>query len=418
MTQKVHFNNLTGDSLTIGNTTISGTGVSASELTIGNTVITGTGVAVGGEELGGGGATVYANASVLPTSGLTAGELAFTGNSVFITNGSGWYRIAVLNETPTISLSTQNVLMGGLGNTLFFTYTALDNDGTTPTVTVSNSGISNTDVAIITHYTANNTVKIENFSATDWNGTITLTASDGINSAFDSLTVTVAYVATEWADTVASINVENDVIVDSTGTNTLTLRGNVTASASQTKYASKSIYFDGSSDMISLSNGSSYRQFNNSTGFTMEMWVYPTTLKQGQNNGLFISHGGVFDNPDYWGFGITSSGYLRMGYYVSGTVLITASTNPLVANEWSHVAFCYEGSTAYGYVNGTRVFASGLTGTPLTSASHSLHIGWADDGSYEGYMENIQILWNVAKYTGTSFTVPFMTQGEVYQATD
>ena len=56
MVQKLGMQNLTGDSLTVG-----------------NTVITGTGVTVSGAPLtgGAGGAEVYANASVFPLINLT-----------------------------------------------------------------------------------------------------------------------------------------------------------------------------------------------------------------------------------------------------------------------------------------------------------------------------------------------------------
>src|SRR5210317_2138225 len=251
MVQKVNFNNLTGDTLTVG-----------------NTVITGVGVTVGGSELAGG-AKVYANASVMPTSGLTAGEFAYTGNAIFITNGSGWYRVAVVNQDPSITLDTSSISLGASGNTVNFSYTVSDPDGTIPTVTVSNSGIADTSVANINLYTANNTVTVDNFSATDWSGTITLTASDGISTAFDSLTVSVLYLSQYWDETVLSVgtsstnSLNNHTFIDRSS-NSLTVSG--TSTTTQTAFHP---YLD---NWCSVHTGSSragghwYTNFTSNTG--------------------------------------------------------------------------------------------------------------------------------------------------------
>jgi hypothetical protein len=114
MVQKVNFNNLTGDTLTVG-----------------NTVITGTGVTVSGSPLSGGsgGATQYANTSQLPKQDLTFGEFALIGNTLFITNGVGWYSVALINQSPSLSISVSDISLGTDGNTIDFTYTATDPDG-------------------------------------------------------------------------------------------------------------------------------------------------------------------------------------------------------------------------------------------------------------------------------------------------
>ena len=54
-------------------------------------------------------ATVYATADNLPTSGNITGSQAFVSgtNRLYIWNGSGWYNIALINNTPTISGASQ-----------------------------------------------------------------------------------------------------------------------------------------------------------------------------------------------------------------------------------------------------------------------------------------------------------------------
>ena len=186
MVQKLGMQNLTGDSLTVG-----------------NTVITGTGVTVSGEPLSGGtgGAAVYANASVFPLINLTAGSFAFANNNntLFMSNGSGWYKIALINQTPSITASIESANLGNDGNTVIFTYSITEPEGTPVTVSVSNSGISNTSLGNVVLYTSNNTVEVNNFAAegSEWTGTVTLTVSDGVNVGTDSVTLQVLYIGFE-----------------------------------------------------------------------------------------------------------------------------------------------------------------------------------------------------------------------------
>lgn len=185
MVQKLGMQNLTGDSLTVG-----------------NTVITGTGVTVSGEPLSGGtgGAEVYANASVFPLTNLTAGSFAFANNNntLFMSNGSGWYKIALINQTPSVNASIETATLGNSGNTVLFTYSIVEPEGTPTTVTISNSGISNTSVANIVHYTSNNTIEFNNFSGDEYSANLVLTVSDGINLGTDSVTITVQFINQYW----------------------------------------------------------------------------------------------------------------------------------------------------------------------------------------------------------------------------
>jgi hypothetical protein len=182
MVQKVNFNNLRGDILTVG-----------------NTVITGTGVTVGGEALGGS-ITTYANASLLPLSGLTAGEFAFvsSNSSIYFTNGSGWYLVQSVNQSPSVTLSATTFTVGGsYPNTASFTYTVTEPEGTPVTLTVSNSGISNTSIGNVQHYTSNNTIIFNGITMSESdNFQITVSASDGVN--IGTATADITYAASQY----------------------------------------------------------------------------------------------------------------------------------------------------------------------------------------------------------------------------
>ena len=391
MVQKVNFNNLTGDTLTVG-----------------NTVITGTGVTVGGSELGAGGATVYANASVLPTSGLTAGDFAYTGNAIFITNGSGWYRIAVVNQDPTITLSESSISLGATGNTVFFTYTTSDPDGTTPTVTLANSGIANTSVANVNLYTANNTVRIDNFSATDWSGTITLTASDGISTAFDSLTVSVAYLSQYWDETALSIGtsstngLDNSTFVDrSTNALTVTPSGTPTQTAFHPYLDKWSVFLDGANDTTTSLSHTLPSSLNMGTGdFTIELWC--KSYVNADRDGLF-----TFTNSSaaykFMLRNATSAEVWELYHTVGVAVTVTYadSANPL--NEWVHHALVRSSGTLVWYING--VAKQTIAHTYDFSDADLVKVGRYGGAPWPGWISNFRVIKGDAIYT-SNFTVP------------
>lgn len=153
----------------------------------------------------GGSVEVYANASVLPLTGLEAGQMAYNqaNNSLLITNGSGWYSITLLNSDPSVTTSVSNISLGADGNTAYFTYTITEPDGSPVIFTVANSGISDTSQGNVVHYSSNNTIEVNNFAAegSEWSANIVLSASDGISVGVATVAVEVAYFTPVFAPT-------------------------------------------------------------------------------------------------------------------------------------------------------------------------------------------------------------------------
>ena len=86
--------------------------------------------------------TVYSSIDSLPTSSLTSGDQAFvlSNQRLYLSNGSGWYNVALINATPTLTLNPS----GGI---------TLATDGTTPTViTLTGTDSDNADANLV--YTA------------------------------------------------------------------------------------------------------------------------------------------------------------------------------------------------------------------------------------------------------------------------
>jgi len=53
------------------------------------------------------GTAVYDSLGALPVAGLTAGQQAFVSanDRLYISNGNGWYNVATINATPTLTTS-------------------------------------------------------------------------------------------------------------------------------------------------------------------------------------------------------------------------------------------------------------------------------------------------------------------------
>ena len=85
--------------------------------------------------------TVYATKEDLPSSGMSSGDQAYvTGNSRFyISNGSGWYNVALINATPALSISPTGEILLDADNltSTTITLTATDSDNAVAGLTYS-----------------------------------------------------------------------------------------------------------------------------------------------------------------------------------------------------------------------------------------------------------------------------------------
>ena len=142
----------------------------------------------------GGTTTVYNTASLLPLSGNTSGDMAFAkdNNRFYVWNGAGWYSVALVNASPTISSGVaSSVTLSTSGSATVVTITASDPEGTPLTYTYSVTSGSLTNgggaTATVVQGTGANTHVFTVTPTTNENYagsfTLTFTASDGVNTA-------------------------------------------------------------------------------------------------------------------------------------------------------------------------------------------------------------------------------------------
>ena len=376
---------------------------------------------------GGGVITTYANSSVLPFSPISpAGTLAYataTG-TLYMSNGSGWYKISMVNTSPSITLSSTTASPTATNLTLDFTYTVTDLEGTPTTVTFANSGIATTGNVAITHTTSNNHVRLVFDGTTKYTGdaTVTLSVTDGISIGTGTITITTAYYS--------GINTaENVFLLKATGTgnndnwddksssnHTITDYGTIEQLAfSPYRDNGYSVYFDGSGDYL---RDDTIADINDSGGkcdnFTLEMWIYneddPTDSDYfvGSNNLANGANDFIFGtNRTYWNASQVGSDY--------GATYGKRYT-------WQHYVIMHEtdGSSNADvvtlWIDGIRVFRD--TGNTRISFNNN---GWAfgteadsaNMGSlgnyFNGYMYDVKFT-KAALYTSTDQFIPVPTE--------
>jgi hypothetical protein len=166
------------------------------------------------------------------------------------------------------------------------------------------------------------------------------------------------------------------------------------AAITQTSYSN---YFDGTGDYLSLATNTS---MDFSTGdFTVEGWVYPTSLA-----------------ADWFLISATGSGGLFVGYATGigfgwGRTGVAWDYRPgvLTANTWQHVAVTRSGTSMRIFVNGTQAGTTQSLSTAYNLGTTSTTIGSQGANYYlNGMISNLRITKGLALYTAnfTPSTTP------------
>ena len=359
-------------------------------------------------------ATVYASVDNLPTSGNITGSQAFVSgtNRLYIWNGSGWYNIALINNTPTISGANSSYALANDGTATTVTLVATDPEGLPITYSIASDTSGST--ATVTQGTGSNTnvftITPSTNSAHAGTFSLTFRASDGVNLATAVSSFTLQFQVQNQNYTQALITsvgannaVNNSFDDKSTNDHTITVVGDTNhCGMSPYRPGGYSTYFDGTGDYLKVTDSAEH---DFGTGdFSMEFFWWPVTVT-GNSGNIHImisapnnSHNQfIYHESNYW--------YYQVGG--GGATVIPSSTGAATAKTWNHVVLCRSGTTMSIFSNGTR------TATVQSSAavdfSHAT-IGRYDSGGYEvdGYVRDMRWLKGSSAYdaTQTSITVP------------
>lgn len=161
-----------------------------------------------------------------------------------------------------------------------------------------------------------------------------------------------------------------------------------------------SAYFDGSGDYLTLGGQSNFAFGSNP--FTIEFWIYPTTVSGGAV---------VYDQRPSGSSGaqpmisFDGSGFLQ--YYTNAAYQITATT-AMAVNTWNHVALARSGTSTKLFLNGVQTGSTYTDSTVYVNGASRPVI--AANGTnllnpFTGYISNLRVLNNTALYTA-NFTPP------------
>jgi hypothetical protein len=187
-------------------------------------------------------------------------------------------------------------------------------------------------------------------------------------------------------------------IIDKSQTTNLKLYGNTTGSTTQVKFVgSKSMYFDGSGDYISIPADDSIF----SKDYVIEFWMYPT---QDANLSMPFSKGTGFQIY-HLGGNIASEMSVNNSHPFT---IHTSNFGSISTNAWSHISLVRDSSanTYKFYINGTL--------EKTVSSSSNIDAGAADwiiggylgtSYSFQGYIQDLRVTEGLARYTA-NFTPP------------
>lgn len=197
-----------------------------------------------------------------------------------------------------------------------------------------------------------------------------------------------------WSSVTMLLKASGSSAVDATGRHT-SFAGSYTTSTSTKKYNAASLSF--SSTYLTVGDGASDFAFN--SDFTVEMWIYPTSVSGARM---------IYD-----GRPLSTNGAQPIFFLSDGTMVYQdnsgnfTGSGTVSANQWSHVAMCRSGTTIRLFLNGV-LQGSATKSTNITNTTGRPMIGGdgaSNSGNWAGFMDEIRVTQGVARYTA-AFTPP------------
>lgn len=358
----------------------------------------------------GSGLVVYATKENLPTTGLTSGDQAFVTNTsrLYISNGSGWYNVALINATPSLTIDpTGTIALAKDGSTpTVITLTATDSDNAIDGLALSvDSDGSFGGLATISQDSSVFTITpLSADSATTTSSTLTFKASDGISFGSGQRTLSLTFATANSNSTTLLSKADTagtDNQVDaSTSAHTITEIGNVTSTAFTPYHpGGYSTYFDGNGDYLQIPDNDGFELDGD---FTIECWFNKSSYASGTYTSLF---GGNGSGSNGWNIYITNSNGAISFFH--GSFLLTY-TEAITNNAWYHVAVARSGTSLKLFVNGVERHAvTNSTTFNQNDANTGTRIGY-DIGAnayFVGYIRDARVVKGTAVYT-SAFTPP------------
>jgi len=379
------------------------------------------------------GLSVYTALDSLPSTGLTSGDQAWVESSgrLYISNGSGWYNVALINASPTLTLDQSGTIeLNGDTLTVTVTASASDSDDNQDIISFSVESDGNM-VGTGTSVSQDSSVFTITALSADSGGvagdfTLTFKATDQIAVDNEALSFSLSFtnVVDSSAETIFLMKADgnganNSAITyqNSSDTSTGFTEAGTPHATTFTPHRSGgySIYFGAAGDRIYTGSSSDFDLDTNDWCYEGWFYVptshsfvsYPRLMGLGAYYNTAQSFGVIPDDNDhsdyitvYWGDGGSNA----------SRKLISSTTWD--KEQWNHVAVVRKGGAIALYYNGTRIANNASYGasTDIGSGNTYAYIGHTGNGT-EGtqmYFRDVRLVNGSSIYdpADTTITVP------------
>ena len=209
---------------------------------------------------------------------------------------------------------------------------------------------------------------------------------------------------------------DSDVQDTSANNHTVTSVASATISSTQAKFGGNSLSLNGTSQYLTIPDNNAFNFGGND--FTVEMWIYPTTIQQ---CGLY-SQWGSGSNRSFK-ITMTGSGNVEVNGSRDGSTgshLSITSSSTLSVNNWYHIAaVCVDGSVTL-YIDGVDEGNDGIGGNLYNSTNNvaiGANIAGVASNLFAGYIDDVRVIKNVARYA-KSFVPPSQAVGATLDGTN
>jgi hypothetical protein len=225
-------------------------------------------------------------------------------------------------------------------------------------------------------------------------------ASVRVSNTVRTITVPTAPYTSD-GNTLCLFNFTNAGITDATAKNVLETVGNAQISTAVVKYGSGSMYFDGTTDALSMPN-SPVLQLG-SADFTCEFWAY----RLAATNMTWVFLNGNSSNFAALRLDTDTSGniFLLMSTSGSAWAINTSGSAVLPLSTWTHIAAVRFGGTMRLYVNGVALISTTISGSLTAGTSQQVGANFGATQVVNGYVDDLRLTNGIARYTA-SFTAP------------
>ena len=337
------------------------------------------------------GVATYANVDALPSTGNTAGDLAYvtTGPnskpSLYIWNGHGWYKIDDVNTSPTMNDLGSDPVRINANSDSTITITASDVDEDTSLqykyqVTTgslpSGADITTTSDVSITEnsYVSSNQFKV-NIDATTGSFTLTFTVTDGINTSSD--TIDIAPPAIVSSNLILHVDAGlSSTIQDHSGNgNTVSKTSGVDYTSSGTGGVASYWTFDNVGDYIDTNVQRTNSDFSYSAWFSFDSLTSYNKLICTQES----------TSQEWTSLNVSSTGYAEFvidndadntgGDAVK--VTLTDTTTQMSSGTWYNMCATYNSTSGAMklYLNGSQVATTTHSQTGTITGVEPIRIG-------------------------------------------